>query len=276
VVADIGLRLQEGIQDLKLEQQLAPAREAVARTLTVGSTNFFKAVEGVRERWAQRTTSNTTVPTTSSSATSVNEDLSKSSRASTPPVEVSKSDYEDIPQTAKPADYGNANGSRNLRPFSLTSTNSLPSDSPSTSPTAGIASPLKPLSAWGAGLGSFLSAKTSRFSMALKTPTGARPEDAQQPTPAFPPTPLAAHEHFGEPEGSPLFNGMSPGVSPTAATTQAQTVSAPSIASVLSQPRSSMSSESGMGSSKIVYVEPEVVKPSRVEPSADDSGFRVL
>ncbi|KAG6835927.1 hypothetical protein H0H93_013262 [Arthromyces matolae] len=53
VVADIGLRLQEGIQDLKLEQQLAPAREAVSRAVTVGSANFFKAVEGVRERWGQ-------------------------------------------------------------------------------------------------------------------------------------------------------------------------------------------------------------------------------
>lgn len=57
VVSDIGLRLSEGIQDLKLEQQLAPTREAISRTLTVGSANFFKAVEGVRERWQQRTVS---------------------------------------------------------------------------------------------------------------------------------------------------------------------------------------------------------------------------
>ncbi|KAJ2925947.1 hypothetical protein H1R20_g11138, partial [Candolleomyces eurysporus] len=49
VVADIGLRLQEGIQDLKLDQQLAPAREAVARTFATGSTNFLKAVEGLLE-----------------------------------------------------------------------------------------------------------------------------------------------------------------------------------------------------------------------------------
>ncbi|THG93871.1 hypothetical protein EW026_g7478 [Hermanssonia centrifuga] len=45
VVADIGLRLSEGIQELKLDQQLAPTREAISRTLTAGSTNFFKAVE---------------------------------------------------------------------------------------------------------------------------------------------------------------------------------------------------------------------------------------
>jgi hypothetical protein len=57
VVSDIGLRLQEGIQELKLEQQLAPARQAVAQIFTVGSSNFFKAVEGVKGRWIQRTPS---------------------------------------------------------------------------------------------------------------------------------------------------------------------------------------------------------------------------
>jgi len=75
VVADIGLRLQEGIQELKLEQQLAPAREAVTRTITVGSANFFKAMEGVRERWTQRVDS----------------------------VEVTKADLEDPPATARPS-----------------------------------------------------------------------------------------------------------------------------------------------------------------------------
>src|SRR5712691_2679374 len=49
-IADITLRLSEGIQELKLEQQLAPTREAISRTITAGSTNFFKAVEGVKGR----------------------------------------------------------------------------------------------------------------------------------------------------------------------------------------------------------------------------------
>ncbi|KAK2465397.1 hypothetical protein APHAL10511_002751 [Amanita phalloides] len=75
VVADISIRLQEGLQELKLEQQLAPAREAVARTVAVGSANFFKAMEGVRERWTQRATNS---------------------------VEVTKADLEDPPPTARP------------------------------------------------------------------------------------------------------------------------------------------------------------------------------
>ena len=93
-MSDIGLRLQEGIQELKLDQQLAPAREAVARTFTVGSSNFFKAVEGVKGRWGQRT------PSYDESVDSQN----KVSRTSTPPVEVSKADWEEEGcQTATPA-----------------------------------------------------------------------------------------------------------------------------------------------------------------------------
>ncbi|CAA7262871.1 unnamed protein product [Cyclocybe aegerita] len=219
VVADIGLRLQEGIQDLKLEQQLAPAREAVTRTLTVGSTSFFKAVEGVKERWAQRSAGSASSPPLG------NEDaLSKSSRASTPPVEVSKADLEDTPRTARPSDY---NPRPNLRPFSLTSTNSLPSSSPTSPDAAGNSTPsaLKPLSAWSAGIGSFLSAKAPRFSV-LKTPTTARPSATSAPTTPYSPP-------FGEPEGSPLFNGMSPGTSPGVSPTP-NVVPTISIASVLS------------------------------------------
>ena len=115
VVADIGLRLQEGIQELKLEQQLAPAREAVARTLATGSTNFFKAVEGVRGRWAQRQANGSSPPPNEPGARRLDSEAEKSSRASTPPVEVSKSDVEgqEEPKTATQASF--------LRPFSLSS-----------------------------------------------------------------------------------------------------------------------------------------------------------
>jgi hypothetical protein len=223
VVADIGLRLQEGIQDLKLEQQLAPAREAVARTLTVGSTNFFKAVEGVRGRWAQRST-----PTVSPSPSLYGGDNNvKSSRSSTPPIEVSKADFEDIPQTAKQSDY---TPRANLRPFSLTSTNSLPMSSPTSPNPTGLAaapSPMKPLSSWGAGFGSFLSARAARFSVAPQTPTTPRQANGANPSP-FPHSPLPVREQYGDPEGSPIFNGMSPETSPTTVEPQA------SISAVLS------------------------------------------
>ena len=197
MVSDIGLRLQEGIQELKLEQQLAPAREAVARTLTVGSSNFFKAVEGVKGRWGQRTSSY------DENANSQN----KMPQTSTPPVEVSKADWEEENcHTAVPA----GQGKKPERPFSLTSTNSLSLLSPSSD-----ASSKPPNTSWGTTFGSFLSARGLKFQLTpSNTPTTARPGGAST-LPHVAPT---IHEQFGEAEGSPLFNvAATPATSPSAA-----------------------------------------------------------
>jgi hypothetical protein len=67
-ISDITLRLSEGIQELKLEQQLAPTKEAISRTITAGSANFFKAVEGVKGRFIQRSASSLSVGSTSTSS----------------------------------------------------------------------------------------------------------------------------------------------------------------------------------------------------------------
>ncbi|KAI0317619.1 transport protein Avl9-domain-containing protein [Amylostereum chailletii] len=88
-ISDIGLRLAEGIQELKIEQQLAPTREAISRTLTAGSTNFFKAMEGVKGRWMQRSASSSTVTPEAQSP------------EATPPVEISKKEAEGAPPAAQ-------------------------------------------------------------------------------------------------------------------------------------------------------------------------------
>jgi hypothetical protein len=197
VVSDIGLRLQEGIQELKLEQQLAPAREAVARTFTVGSSNFFKAVEGVKGRWNQRT------PSQDDNVDSQN----KMPQTSTPPVEVSKADWEEEDcHTATPAGLVK----KPPRPFSLTSTNSLPLVSPSADTSF-----KPPNTSWGTTIGSFLSARTLKFQLTPSNmPATARPGDASK-LPYVAPT---IHEQFGEAEGSPLFNvAATPATSPSAA-----------------------------------------------------------
>ncbi|KAJ7701454.1 transport protein Avl9-domain-containing protein [Mycena rosella] len=177
VVADIGLRLQEGIQDLKLEQQLAPAREAVARTLTAGSTNFFKAVEGVRGRWSVQ-----------------RESASLDKRASTP-VEVTKADVADAPLPLPPSTPSSA------RPLLLARHSTI--DTPPPPPPARPA-----LSSWGAGIGSFLSNRASMFTI----PTlGARRESQEMPPPIVT-TPPAT----GSPDSTtPSFLGMMspPGIS---------------------------------------------------------------
>ena len=167
VVADIGLRLHEGIQELKLEQQLAPAREAVARTVAAGSANFFKAVEGVKGRWMQRSPSNSSTP-------------------DSPPVEVTKADLEPAPPpTAKP--------------FLLTRQTTRDSVGSQTQ----TASPRQTFAAWGAGLGAFVSSRAPKFSGAkgdvqpATIATSTAPSPGPSPTPAPQPTTVREQESSG-------------------------------------------------------------------------------
>ncbi|KXN82796.1 Late secretory pathway protein AVL9 [Leucoagaricus sp. SymC.cos] len=184
VVADIGLRLSEGIQDLKLEQQLAPAREAVARTLATGSTSFFKAVEGARERWQQRRQASTI--NTSSSA-SIKSDTSELST----PIEVSKSEVDGhTVESPKPAS----------RPFSLLTSFTSPTSASSehsrngstpggtgttlngavSTASATATAAANNLSTWGVGIGSFFSSRLAR----AKSSDGPIPQIQGSPAPA--------------------------------------------------------------------------------------------
>lgn len=191
---------------MKLEQQLAPAREAVTRTLTAGSTNFFKAVEGVRGRWAaQRPDSSST------EASKVN------SRSSTP-VEVSKADLDTLEST--PAPPAHASG---IRPFTLGKHASVDSPTPpATAPP--VASPAREtLSAWGAGIGSFLSTRAPRFSLvrqksedATTAPPVTPPKPTQEPAPIPAPITVVKSSESFEPltphtTKTPAINVTSPG-----------------------------------------------------------------
>jgi hypothetical protein len=153
VVADIGLRLQEGLQDLKLEQQLAPAREAIARTISTGSTNFFKTIEGVRGRWAAQAAASS--------------EAAAAKRASTPAEATKKAD-ESPPSTARPLLLARHS---TIDPLSQAS---------SPAPTPAAASPARPaISSWGVGIGSFLSNRASKFTL----PTLGRRESVEMPPP---------------------------------------------------------------------------------------------
>ncbi|CAE6518577.1 unnamed protein product [Rhizoctonia solani] len=48
LASDLGLRLSEGLNDLKLEENLGPTRDRISNAISVGSAGFFKAVEGLR------------------------------------------------------------------------------------------------------------------------------------------------------------------------------------------------------------------------------------
>ncbi|KAI8978701.1 transport protein Avl9-domain-containing protein [Trametes punicea] len=149
VVADIGLRLSEGIQELKLDQQLAPTREAISRTLAAGSTNFLNAVAGVRERWMQRN------PSSNSSAGS--DALSELARVDSRSSDGMQSRKGSIELTRK----GSGNEvpttpttTRGLRPLSIVGAQAVSPPEP----------PKSTISSWGTSIGSFFSQRASRLS----------------------------------------------------------------------------------------------------------------
>jgi hypothetical protein len=45
---DVGIRLAEGLHDLKIEESLAPTRAAVSSAFAAGSSSLFRAFDGVR------------------------------------------------------------------------------------------------------------------------------------------------------------------------------------------------------------------------------------
>lgn len=156
VVADFGLRISEGLSDLKIDQQLAPTREVISRTLTTGSTNFFKAVEGVRERWMQRnpsSTSNTSPTSDAGSPTKV--DDAKTERSEAVHIEASRSRDSVASTQTKPL----VNGLRAL---------SMSVNRPPPEPTKPI------LGGWGTGIGSFFSQRVTRMSMTGNTDPSSR------------------------------------------------------------------------------------------------------
>jgi hypothetical protein len=151
-IADITLRLSEGIQELKLEQQLAPTREAISRTITAGSTNFFKAVEGVKGRLVQRSASSLSVGSTSTGSGTV----------------ISTSEV----------------------PDSSALTNS-PSASPTTVPMGVEATAIQAkerLSVWGANVGTFFASRAAKFSTQQKTaPSSVSAPSSTSASPVVPP-----------------------------------------------------------------------------------------
>ncbi|THV02974.1 hypothetical protein K435DRAFT_775155 [Dendrothele bispora CBS 962.96] len=173
VVSDIGLRLSEGIQDLKLEQQLAPAREAVQKTFTLGSASFFSAVQGVRDRWI--TTPTAPVP---------HEKDRRASGASTP-VEVTKADLESstisLESNGSASPAGSLSGLRRpsiwKKHTSTESTISIKSVNSTTSDNSQAAQAPKP--GWG-GFGGFMG-RFSRSSSTMEAPV--IPEEKPPTTP---------------------------------------------------------------------------------------------
>jgi hypothetical protein len=157
-------------QELKLDQQLAPAREAVSSAIAAGSTNVLRAVEGIRGRWAAGRQS-----IGSSSALNVNANANAStSSLNTPAVEITQSEADLAASTAAPPKNGIA-----------------PSQAPADT-AAGAA-----ISSWGTGIGSFFSSRWSRGASPQPAPPAPKPLPADPPLAAAPepPTPRVVDFH---------------------------------------------------------------------------------
>ncbi|KAI0632312.1 transport protein Avl9-domain-containing protein [Trametes polyzona] len=165
VVADIGLRLSEGIQELKLDQQLAPTREAISRTFAAGSTNFFNAVAGVRERWMQRNPSSTSSDG-ASDVTKVDSRSTDGTPSRKNSGELSRKSTMDVPPTPT--------STRGLRPLSIVGAQALQTPEP----------PKTTVSSWGAGISSFFSQRTARLSTSSVRPQSVSRGSSPVPPPA--------------------------------------------------------------------------------------------
>ncbi|EJD45652.1 hypothetical protein AURDEDRAFT_87548 [Auricularia subglabra TFB-10046 SS5] len=185
-VADIGLRLQEGIRELQIEQQLAPTREALSNAISAGSANIFKAVEGVRGRWAAaRTPSSGSQPAAAGTP------------SDSPPTPDKEKEKEKT--TLTPDDKASAR-SWPWSSISASSTTNTPAPPAAPAPSA-VQSPTSPpsgvrplslvasqaanetkatVSSWGTGIGSFISQRAGRFSFSR----GSTPAVATPATPA--------------------------------------------------------------------------------------------
>ena len=160
VVADLGLRIQEGLQDLKLDQQLAPTREVITRSFNLGSTNLLKAVEGV-SRWTRNAAAN---------SASLNE-LMGTNRPSpstpiTAPRDVTGSGSERS-QTANvlPGPLSSGLRSFSLQPISsrLLSNINLPSSIVEGKVSSSTSGPTSSVSSGWGGFGALWSAQTSKL-----------------------------------------------------------------------------------------------------------------
>ncbi|KZV93459.1 hypothetical protein EXIGLDRAFT_835646 [Exidia glandulosa HHB12029] len=185
-VADIGLRLQEGIRELQLEQQLAPTREALSNAFTAGSTNLFKAVEGVRGRWAATRTSPAATPspappTATSPATETTPEATPQTasdeKASVRSWPWRTSTASAISTPAPAVAQSPVSPPSGVRPLSLVASQAAAQAAQAADQTKAT------VTSWGSGIGTFFSQRAGRFSLS-RTNTDASVSSAAPATPA--------------------------------------------------------------------------------------------
>ncbi|EKM52115.1 uncharacterized protein PHACADRAFT_128297 [Phanerochaete carnosa HHB-10118-sp] len=168
VLSDVGLRLSEGIQDLRLDQRLAPTGEAISKTFSEASTGLFKAIDGVRGRWLQRSASSplSTSGPQASNAPSGIVDAAKSDPGST------QSTRDSILSTPGSSPKPPPAPAEGMRPLSLNTSKVQPA----------TAEARQSPSSWGSSIGSFFSQRATRFSVTKASPQTPQRESSPAPS----------------------------------------------------------------------------------------------
>ncbi|KAG8983671.1 late secretory pathway protein avl9 [Tulasnella sp. 427] len=193
VISDIGLRLAEGLHELKVAETVAPAREAISNAISAGSTGLFRAFEGVRTEVAARLAARQQASAYAGSAPSASLDPPRTpempSDRSVSPGTASRTSYP--PQPATPSEGlhtppATSTPRRGIRPLSLvpsaTTTASAASVASETAATAGAAAKAA-ISSWG----SFLAKKAADYRKGA--PGSVPPTPDATATTSIPPTP---------------------------------------------------------------------------------------
>lgn len=141
-VSDIGIRLAEGLHDLRLDEQLAPTREALSSAFATGSASLFRAFDGVRSEVNARLEAE-------------RQRRAAAVAASSPPVPPKELELKDSSSRRASTASG----------MSTSSTSSVPKSSPSmtplTSPSAQAVDVRATLGSFGASVGSFFSSRVT-------------------------------------------------------------------------------------------------------------------
>lgn len=168
IMSDVGLRLAEGLHDMKVAETIAPAREALSNAFTAGSTGFFRAFEGVRSEVAARMVRQPSTSSSGAGSTPVQVSPPSSVRDVSPsPARTSYPPLPATPTTMSPSAAGPRTGG--LRPLSLAPAATVATD------VGGAAKAT--ISSWGSWIGK----KAAEYKRGSASTTTSIPEEPSTP-----------------------------------------------------------------------------------------------
>ncbi|KAF8682660.1 Transport protein Avl9 [Rhizoctonia solani] len=182
LASDLGLRISEGLNDLRLEENLGPTRDRISNVISMGSAGFFKAVEGFRSDVSSRMAAQRAAAAAAEGADSHSTSdpgavkAAQSATPMSPPIKP-------VDAIAAPALASEPATNPSSSPAPAPASTSAPTPTPATAPAAAAA----PAST-GGGWGSFFASKAASF-RSSRLSTTSQPSGAPAGTASAPGTP---------------------------------------------------------------------------------------